>query len=119
MVNADWIEHRRGRNGERLGWIAPENEGFVAIDLLGRRLTERVDWLTAEEALTSHGIGYLADPYELHLGAGAWLRVRITEVSSEAIKVSQDHGGAIDAPQVDYSVPFPITADLRRREGAR
>lgn len=115
MLSADWIEHRRGRDGERLGWMKPEDDGFVAVDLLGRRLTESVDWLTAEEALDALGIGYLADPYELLLSDGRWLRVRISEVSTDEIKVSEDHGGAIDAPQVDYAVPFPITSDLRLR----
>lgn len=113
VLNADWIEHRRGRDGERLGWLSPEEDGFVAVDLLGRRQTGPVDWLTAEETLDTLGIGYLADRYELRLGDGQWLRVRITEVSPEAIKVSKDHGGAIDAPQLNYSLPFPVTTDLR------
>lgn len=115
MLSTDWIEHRRGRDGERLGWIAADGENFIAIDLLGREVTEPVDWVSAEERLEELGIGYLADPYELHVGEGTWLRVRITEVSSRSIKVSQDHGGAIDAPQIDYSVAFPMPADLRPR----
>jgi len=115
MLSEDWIEHRRGRDGERLGWICPEGDDFIAVDLLGRPRTEPVDWFVAEETLDELGIGYLADQYELLLNDGQWLRVRITEVSPEAIKVSQDHGGAIDAPQVDYSLPFPMSPDLRIR----
>ena len=113
MVSADWIEHRRGGDGERLGWMAPEGEGFVAIDLLGRRLSEPVDWLTAEETLDAHGIGYLAEPYELRLDDGRWLRVCITEVSPEAIRVKKDDWGAIDAPHINYTLPFPMTTSLR------
>lgn len=119
VLSADWIEHRRGRDGERLGWISPEEDGFVAIDLLGRRQTESVDWLTAEETLDALGISYLADQYELHLGDGRWLRVRITEVSPEAVKAGEDHGGAFDAPQVDYSMPFPMTSELRLHSPSR
>ena len=82
MLNPDWIEHRRG-DGELLGWMSPEGEEFVPIDLLGRPLTDPVDWLAAEEVLEAVGIGYLADPYELKLDDGQWLRVRVTEVSTD------------------------------------
>lgn len=115
MLNADWIEHRRGRDGERLGWISPQDDGFVAHDLLGRRVTDPVDWLSAEETLDALGIGYLADRYELQRGEGEWLRVRITEVLPDAITVSEDHGGAIGAAQVDYSLALPISTNLRPR----
>lgn len=95
--------------------MQPDGDEFVAIDLLGRRITEPVDWFTAEETLDALGIGYLADPYELCLEDGQWIRVRITEASTESIKVSEDHGPAIDAPQNDFAVPFPMTEDLRPR----
>jgi hypothetical protein len=113
MAESDWIEHRRGRDGELLGWIAPEAEGFVVIDLLGRRRTDVVDWFTAEATLEALGIGYLADAYELRLDDGQWLRVRLTEVSPDGIRVKQDDWGAIDLPQVNYSLPFPMPENLR------
>jgi hypothetical protein len=113
MLSTEWIEHRRGRDGERLGWLAPEGDGFVVIDLLGRRRTDAVDWFTAEETLDSLGIGYLAEPYELRLADGQWLRVRITEVSPSLIRVKRDDWGAIDIPQVEYTLPFPMPAELR------
>ena len=85
----EWIEHRRG-DRERLGWMRPEGEGFVVIDLLGRELTDAVDWFEAETTLDDLGIGYLADPFELLLETGTWLRVRIMEVSTEGIRVKRD-----------------------------
>lgn len=115
---ADWIEHRRG-DGELLGWMRPESDAFVVIDLLGRPLTEPVDWLTAEETLEATGIGYLADLYELRLDDGRWLRVRITEVSSTAIRVKNDDFGAIDTPAIEHTVPFPIGDRLRPLTGDR
>jgi hypothetical protein len=111
-VPAHWIEHRRGDH-ELLGWIRPEGDDFVVVDLLGRERTDAVDWLTAEEALDSLGIGYLADPYELLLDDGRWLRVRITEVSTDRIRVKRDDWGAIDIPLLEYTVPFPMPAQLR------
>ncbi|MHA7985910.1 hypothetical protein ACX9R5_08885 [Rathayibacter sp. CAU 1779] len=111
-VPADWIEHRRG-DRELLGWVRPEAEGFVVVDLLGRERTDAVDWLTAEETLDALGIGYLADPYELLLDDGRWLRVRITEVSTDVIRVKRDDWGAIDIPLIEYTVPFPMPGTLR------
>ena len=112
-MDEDWIEHRRGLDGELLGWMSPAGDGFVVIDLLGRPRTEVVDWLTAEEALESLGIGYLADPYELRLDSGEWLRVRITEISTDTINLKKDDWGALGAPQLNYSLPFPATDELR------
>ena len=111
-----WIEHRR-EDGERVGWLRPDGDGFVPVDLLGRELSSAVDWLTGEELLESAGIGYLADRYELDLGDGRRLRVRPTEVSTDRIVVKKDDFGAIDAPQLVYTLPFPIPPSLRPMEG--
>lgn len=108
-----WIEHRRGLDGELLGWMNPAGEGFIAIDLLGREVTGVVEWLDAEETLESLGIGYLADPFELHLETGQWLRVRLAEVSAQEIRVKKDDWGDMSAPQVYYTIPFPVLERLR------
>ena len=104
----DWIEHRRGIDGELLGWMRPVGEGFVAIDLLGREVTGVTDWLDAETTLDDLGIGYLADPFELHLDDGHWLRVRLAEVSAHEIRVKKEDWGDMSAPQVYYTVSFPV-----------
>ncbi|MCU1404597.1 MAG: hypothetical protein JWQ43_900 [Glaciihabitans sp.] len=107
-----WIEHRRG-DRELLGWMNPESDGFVVIDLLGRRVSGVIDWLAAEETLEAMGIGYLAEPFEMLLPDGHWLRVRIVEVSPRAIRVKKDDWGDMTAPQVDYTLPFPMPDRLR------
>lgn len=112
---AAWIEHRRG-DRELLGWIVPEGEDFAVVDLLGRRVAGPVDWLAAEELLEELGIGYLADPYELVLETGTALRVRITEVGVDGIRVKKDDFGAVDAPALYYDLPFPAPDTLRRPE---
>ena len=109
------IEHRRGMDGEVLGWMRPEGDGFVVVDLLGRDHTEVVDWFTAEETLDSLGIGYLADKYELRLENGQWLAVVIVEVLPGEIRVKKDDWGDMTAPQIYYSVPFPMPESLRPR----
>lgn len=109
----DWIEHRRGMDGELLGWMKPVAEGFVVIDLLGREKTGIVDWLDAERFLDELGIGYLAEAYELLLDDGHWLRVRLAEVSQREIRAKKDDWGDMNAPQVFYTLPFPVTDKLR------
>lgn len=94
--------------------MKPESDGFVAIDLLGRRRTEVVDWMRAEEVLEALGLSYLADPYELRLDDGSWLRVRIAEVSSSAIRVKKEDWGDMTAPQTFYPVAFPVTEERLR-----
>lgn len=113
-MHPDWIEHRRA-DGERLGWMEPADDGFVVIDLLGRRRTGAIDWLEAEETLDALGIGYLGEPHELRLDTGEWLRVRITEASPRGIRLKQDDWGAqaVGAPQVFFTVEFPVSDDLR------
>ncbi|RKT35705.1 hypothetical protein DEU34_0208 [Microbacterium sp. AG1240] len=113
-MDADWIEYRRSDDGERVGWIAPEGDGFVAIDLLGRPRTGVVEWIRAEETLDELGIGYLADPHEVRLDDGSWLRVRIAEVSPSGIRVKKDDWGDMTAPQVSYAVDFPVSDDRLR-----
>lgn len=113
-MDADWIEHRRSDDGERVGWMKPVDEGFVAIDLLGRPRTDVVDWMVAEETLDDLGMGYLADPHELRLDDGSWLRVRIAEVSAVAIRVKKDDWGDMNATQIYYTASFPVTEDQLR-----
>jgi hypothetical protein len=94
--------------------VRPVGEGFVAVDLLGRRRTDVVDWLRAEETLDELGLGYLADPHELRMDDGSWLRVRIAEVSAVAVRVKKEDWGDINATQIYYTVSLPVTEDQLR-----
>jgi len=50
VIPADWTSHRRD-DGELLGWIRPEGEGWVAVDLFGHKVSAPLDWLDAEAVL--------------------------------------------------------------------
>lgn len=109
----DWIEHHRG-DRELLGWMLPEGDGFVVIDLLGRPRTAPLEWLAAEEFLEDLGIGYLADRYLL-----SGRPVRIGEVSTAGVTVIVDDFGAASAvtpPGVSgperIRLPFPVPAEM-------
>ena len=115
MSPAEWIEHRRG-DGQRLGWIVPDGDGFHAVDLLGRTRTDApLDWFDAEATLDALGIGYLADRYSLLLPDGVERRVRIGEVDTSGIvAVADDFGSAsvIGARPERFALPFPAPAEL-------
>lgn len=113
MTGDDWIEHRRS-DRELLGWMLPEGDGFVVIDLLGRPRTTPLEWLDAEEFLDELGIGYLADRY-LYTRDGTRRPVRIGEVSTTGVTVIADDYGAASAVGADperFRLPFPVPADL-------
>ncbi|HWJ84959.1 MAG TPA: hypothetical protein VNR62_05995 [Cellulomonas sp.] len=117
MPPESWIEHRRPGDRERLGWIRPEGDGFVALDALGRDVTGVVDWLTAEEALEERGLRWLADLWQLDLPDGSRERVRIVEVTPERVVVKVDDFGAVDVVTPSYTLPFPAPANLRPFDG--
>lgn len=105
MTPTDWIEHRRG-DGELLGWMQPEGDGFVVIDLLGRPRTPPLEWLAAEEFLDQLGIGYLADRYLYDDRP-----VRIAEVSTDGVTLVADEFGAasaVGASPERFRLPFPV-----------
>ncbi|WP_149204939.1 hypothetical protein [Actinotalea subterranea] len=116
MLPQDWIEHRR-TDGETVGWIVPDGDGFRAVDVLGRPATdEPVDWLAAEEALEGLGIGFLADRYVLRLPDGTERPVRISEVGPRGVTVVADELGSASAvgARVDrFQLPFPVPGTLR------
>lgn len=118
VLPPDWIEHRRP-DGEVLGWMLPDGEGFRVFDLLGReRTTEPVDWLEAEELLDELGIGYLADRWMLRLDDGTVRPVRISEASPRGVTVVGDEFGmasAVGAVLDRFRLPFPAPAELQPR----
>jgi hypothetical protein len=114
----DWIEHRRG-DRELLGWMLPQGDGFVVIDLLGRPRTGPLEWLAAEEFLEDLGIGYLADRYLLNDEDAGRHPVRIGEVSTAGVTVIVDDFGAASAVAPPGTsgperirLPFPVPAEM-------
>ena len=118
MIPADWTPHRRD-DGELLGWIRPEGEDWVAVDLLGHEASGSVDWLDAEEILEERGLSWLADIWMLERHAVDPVRVKLVEVTpgrvgeTGRVVVQTDDFGAIDAPVERFELPWPAPAVLR------
>lgn len=118
MLPADWIPHRR-TDGELLGWIRPEGERWVAVDVLGRVASDAVEWLEAEDALEAVGLAWLADAWMLEGESDEPLRVRFVEVTPPAadagrIVVKVDDFGDMQRPPAErFTLPWPAPARLR------
>ncbi|MBT2483745.1 MULTISPECIES: hypothetical protein [unclassified Microbacterium] len=115
----DWTPHRRD-DGELLGWIHPHGDEWVAVDVLGRQVSEPTEWLDAEDALEEHGIAWLADPWMLDGEGRRPLRVRILEVTPDEagapgrIVVKLDDFGDMTRPATaQFVLEWPIPARLR------
>ena len=118
MIPADWTAHRRPDDREVVGWIRPEGDLWVGVDILGREVGDPGEWLDMEEALEAVGLRMLADVWMLEGVDAAPLRVRIVEVTPDRVVVKTDDFGAIDAPSTSYELPWPTPAELRpQREG--
>lgn len=112
MLASDGTPHRRD-DGELVGWIRPAGDDWTAIDLLGRPVAEGVDWLDAEAALESHGIGYLADVWILEGEGPHPLRVRMVEVTPARIVVKVDDYGDVVRGMPRFELPWPLPPRLR------
>lgn len=124
-LDPDWIPHRRGLDRELVGWIRPEGEGFVAVDLFGADVSDQLDWVEAEEALEARGLGWLAEPYMLERAGQDPIRVRVVDVSPPSadgpgrVVVKTEDWGAIDVPHDLHELPWPPSTlrPLRAGEG--
>lgn len=113
MLDETWMEHRRSGDREVLGWVRPEGDGFVAVDRLGRDLTDVVDWLEAEEALEARGLHWLGDVWQLSVDDRPPVRVRLVEVSPRRVLVKVDDMNAVGAGDIPtYELPFPAPLSL-------
>jgi hypothetical protein len=120
VIPPDWTPHRR-EDGELLGWIRPEGEDWVAVDVLGRPASGPMDWLQAEDALDARGLSWLAEIWMLERDGSDPLRVKLVEVTPGRIGepgrvvVQTDDFGAIDMPVERFELPWPAPAALRPR----
>lgn len=119
MPRTDWTPHRRD-DGELLGWIHPDGDQWVAVDVLGRPASGPSEWLDAEAALEERGIAWLSDPWMLEGEADGPLRVRILEVTPDddgapgRIVVKIDDFGDITRPLTQqFVLAWPAPDRLR------
>lgn len=111
VIPAAWMPHRRA-DGEVVGYVREAGDGFQPMDLLGRPLAEPGDWLAAEELLDQHSLAWLTEAFLLPLD-GADVRVRVTEITPERVRVKVDDFGAI-GPGEPRRWELPVPTDALR-----
>lgn len=114
----DWTPHRR-EDGELLGWIHPAGNDWTAVDILGRTVSDAVDWLVAEEALEAHGLAWLTEPWMLE-DDGRPTRVRIVEVTPDhdgtpgrIVVKAEDYGDVTRPASEPIELSWPLPDRLR------
>jgi len=117
VIPEDWFPHRRS-DGEVVGYIEAVGEEFQPYDLLGRRVGDSCDWLSAEERLDRLDLAWMGEPQRLILqGRAGERRVRILEVTRERlILVDDEFGAAMAAPPAgralarwEFDLPLEVT----------
>ncbi len=109
MIPAAWMPHRRA-DGEVVGYVREAGDGFQPMDPLGRPLAEPSDWLAAEELLDVHSLAWLTDAFLLSVDQ-AEVRVRVTELTPERVRVKLDDFGAVGPGEPQrWELPLPTNA---------
>lgn len=115
-VPSDWIEFRRSSDRERVGWLRPDGDDWVPVDILGRDLSGGArDFDRAERDLEDLGLSHLAERWQLDGDP-----VRIVEVSPDRIIVMRDDWGSASAviPGMERGervLPWPAPEGLQLR----
>ena len=111
---SDWITVTR-EDREAVGYLEPVTEDYDVVQprtLLGHRAGEPTDIESGEERLREHGIGELAEVWDLDAGKAAHVRsLAILEVSPHGIVVADATATKALAGPVPITVPWPDLAE--------
>lgn len=115
MIPTDWMPHRRRSDGELVGYLVLDGEGFAPLTLFGFPLAGSADLDDAETVLEERGLAVLAERWVWADGPRTEMLVRIVEVTPDRVRVVDDDTGAaavVGANLQTYDLPVP-TAALR------
>jgi hypothetical protein len=109
MIPQHWRPYRRSSDEELVGYLVPQGDALLPVNLFGYPVGEAGGADEAEALLESAGLGALAEPWWLELEDGGSIRVRIREVSADRLVVMPDDfgvGGPV-AGSIVLDVPEP------------
>lgn len=101
-------------DGELIGLIEPRGGLWVPCTVFGYPLAGPVPREQAEEELHSHGLGYLADRWEVHED-GAWITAEIVEAKPYEVTLSFVDYGHPELFNLRRSLIAPTPGELRRQ----
>ena len=109
MIPQHWRPYRRSSDEELVGYLVPQGDAVVPVNLFGYPLGEAAEADHAEALLESAGLSALAELWWLEREDGESIRVRIREVSADRLVVMPDDfgvGGPV-ADSIVLEVPEP------------
>ncbi|MFC0673675.1 serine/threonine protein phosphatase [Brachybacterium hainanense] len=104
------FDHLRSDDGEHVGYLEiTEDDQFIPYDLLRERRGEPMDLDEAEAVLDAIGLRMLAEDWLLTTPGEESVRVRIQEVTREAVTVAP----TLDGGSIHVAKTVDLTATLR------
>lgn len=114
MIPTHWMPHRRRSDGELVGYLVLDGDGFVPLTVFGYPLAGACELDEAEDLLDGRGLAVLAERWVWHDGGPRpGMYVRIVEVTSGRVRVVDDDTGAasvVGANLQTYDLPVPTDA---------
>lgn len=113
MIPTHWMPHRRREDGELVGYLVLDGDGFVPLTVFGHPLAGPCELDVAEDLLDRRGLAVLAERWVWHDGGPRpGMIVRIVEVTPERLRVVDDDTGAaavVGANLETYDLPVQTT----------
>lgn len=111
---AEFFAVFRPEDGEKVGYLAMESNGFDVRDLLLRSLGHESEYDVAEQRLIDEGIGYLAGLWIYTPSSDVRHVVRIVSLDTESLTLSTGRFGAVGEPYELFTEPLPLLAHRLR-----
>ena len=107
MPPATWIAHHRPADGELVGYLSPEDSGYLPRTVFGYPLGPVAARHEAVRTLEARGLSCLAEGWTLLDEAGDDLRVQILSASPERVVVVDAPYGYYEAGSPRFVLPVP------------
>ncbi len=107
MLPSTWIAHYRPGDGELVGYLSPEDSGYLPRTVFGYPLGPAAERADAVHTLETRGLACLAERWTLLDEDGADLRVQILSASPERVVVVDAPYGYYEAGSPRFVLPVP------------
>ncbi len=117
MIPAHWTAHHREEDGEVLGYLRPEGDGFVPVNPFGHPVGRAAPEHDARAVLDDVGLASLAELWYMTLpGRAEPVTVRIVEVTPERMRVANADYGFEEA-DIGHVFVLDVPARLQNVRG--
>lgn len=113
MIPRHWTPVTRD-DGEAVGYVAPDGEAFVALDLLGTELG-RAGWEDeARDVVVVRGLASVGRSWDWTDDTGTARRVHVVHVRPGAATVRTGHANVVGADGRTFTLELPVDPERFR-----